>query len=147
MYHGPLPLPVMILGIIDFCADLRKHRRKSHFASRRFYVPENNYTDVKQIIAEHQDWKSVQIEVSVLDPVKAQITTVCPLGYPVSLSKVDGDYYLTVDRRHICCIFPPYHSDVLQALDDKMPYEAYITDREFEASGFYDFFTITVFYR
>ena len=147
MTYAPLPLPILILCIISFCMYLYKHRSKSVCDNQRFSVSDYDYYDVRQVIAEHEGWKSEQFDVSVLDQDKAEVSQRCELGYPVRLSGTDGLYDLIIDGVKITGILILRSTGFRHVLDNNMPYEAYITGRDVGPTGLYDFFTITAYYR
>lgn len=147
MIHAPLPLPVLIFGIISFGLYLSSHKRKSRPHLRPFpVVPKNDYTCVEEIYEANKECASEKIDVSVLDIGKSKMTMGHPLGYPVSLAYEDGHIYLVVDNVNICVLSFPSESKIRHIVSNNLHYSAFITDRETEASGFMDFFTITIFY-
>lgn len=126
---------------------LYKHRSKSVCDNQRFSVSDYDYYDVRQVIAEHEGWKSAPFEVYVMDFDKAKVSQRCELGYPVRLSQAGRLYDVIIDGVEISSISVPRGSEFRHVLDCNMPYDAYITERECRASGLYDIFTITAFYR
>lgn len=144
MMHIPLPLPILVLCIISFCICLFKYQNNSH-SYRRPKVPENDYSVVKKIRNEFNGYESESFEVSVLNSDVAKLTLRHQLGYPVSFTK-KGYIHVVVDGISIG-LTVPFGSTFRDKVFGKLSYRAFITDRDLSASGFYDFFTITVFYK
>lgn len=145
MMHFPLPLPILVLCIISFSVYLMKHRSRP-YTVRRTPVPKNDYSRVMELRNEYKEYESESFDVSVVNSDKSIATLRHSLGSPVSLTKKRDSIYLVIDGMSII-LNVPFDSKFRNQVLDRLNYRAFITDRDIEASGFYDFFTITVFYK
>lgn len=85
-------------------------------------------------------------EMCVVDSVKAKHTLEFPLGSEVTFVMKDGMPHLVVGDRIICNVYFGHNSGAGKIIENGLPYRAFITDRDTSASGFMDFFTVSVFY-
>lgn len=145
MVRTPMPLPVLLICVVSFAGYLWKHRRKS-WSSRHPVIPKKDYLRVWEIQNEFDDYKSESFEAMVLDPSKAKITLRHPLGSPISLTKTQNCINVEIDGI-VAFLKVPFDSEFRELYNDKLTCRAFITDRDICASGFYDFFTVTVFYK
>ena len=127
----------------------RKYQRSSVFVRGGKKVRravENDYTAVNEILRHKAGFRAESTNVSILDPVKAKITSRLPLGTEVAI--VDDDCLrVMINGRPFSSVFFGLGSNVPNIIRTKRPYSAYITDRDSSCSSdFYDFFTVTVFY-
>ena len=148
MMHFPLPLPILVLCIISFCGYLIKHRSRHSSNSRRKPHPiasRNDYSLLRDIRDRLKGYESESFEVVVSDYDQAGLTLRYPLGYPVSFIK-KGDMNVVVDGISID-ISVPIGSKFENKIFGKTNYKAFITDRSLNTSGYYDIFTVTVYYK
>lgn len=147
MIYAPLPFPVLILCIVLFCLYLTNNKTRKR--PRHKYTPhsvKNDYTIVNDVLKSYVGYPSESADASVLNPVLAEFTLSKPLGTPVSFIIKDSLLFLVIERKHICSVLFSSGSNVHNIVEKGIPYHAFITDRDASASGFMDFFTVTVFY-
>lgn len=148
MIYAPLPLPILILCIVSFCVFVFKTRKPARTTpSPMPTVPRNSYSSVRATEDAHKGYQKETAEVSVLDTSLSRITLKQPLGTPVSLVFKNNGLYLVVDNHHISRLTIAFDSKVRHIVKNNLPYKAYITDRQQECSGFYDFITLTIYYK
>ena len=144
--YGPLPLPILILCIVSFLA----YCFKGKFVRRGYNIRdavENDYTAVNAILRLKAGLTAESTKISIVNPVKAEVTSRIPLGTEVSFLEDDNVTYLMINGRRFVSVFWGLESKVPNIIRSKQPYSAYITDRDTScSSSFGDFFTVTVFY-
>lgn len=144
--YGPLPLPILILCIVSFLA----YCFKGKFVRRGYNIRdtvENDYTAVNAILSLKAGFTAESTKISIVNPLKAEITSRIPLGTEVSFLEDDDVTYLMINGRRFVSVSFGADSNVPNIIRTKRPYSAYITDRDSSCSSdFYDFFTVTVFY-
>lgn len=146
--YGPLPIPILILCIVLFGIYLHKHKNppKQNNQPRPIRKVRNNYSRLRYIQKSMDGYSCERIEISVVNPITARYSLQFPLGTEVSFAIEDGAPCVRIAGRTVGYVRLGLHSYVRKALQNSMPYTAYITDRVDSATGFLDFFTVSVYY-
>ena len=141
--HGPMPLPLTLLAIADFCLSLTKKKR---FTRKPEPLPEINLQRIEDIYASHQGMQYEEIEIQILDPVYSKLSYKKQPGDPLYLRYENGNIYLIMNAVKICAVYPRYGSALKYIFENNLPFEAYLKSRAFKNKGIYDFFTIVIFF-
>lgn len=151
MYYAPMPLPILLLLVIAFICYLNKHRDKKGNLSNSFpkCLPETVPSRIRSVVEVHSDCTAEIIDVCSYTLVTNPITMRHIPGDPVELKMEDGAVAVYIDGSKITQLYYLPDSRIKQILKSGHKFDAYIFERDMEASNpnWMDFLKIIVFYK